>query len=104
MFDSYMTLEEVEEIRKVVIPAGSIEDKVWDSLTADAKLRSILLSTNLLENTLMFVGRRFNKNQGFQFPRVYNGRIINLPDEYKMGIVLQAVKTVTASGSEKQEL
>ena len=42
MFDSYMTLEEVEEIRKVVIPAGSIEDKVWDSLTADAKLRSIL--------------------------------------------------------------
>ena len=104
MFDSYMTLEEIEEIRKVVIPAGSIEDKVWDSLTADAKLRSILLATNLLENTLMFVGRRFNKNQGFQFPRVYNGRIINLPDEYKMGIVLQAVKTVTASGSEKQEL
>ena len=104
MFDSYMTLEEVEEIRQVVIPAGSIEDKVWDSLTAAAKLRSILLATNLLENTLMFVGRRFNKNQGFQFPRVYNGRIINLPDEYKMGIVLQAVKTVTASGSEKQEL
>ena len=52
----------------------------------------------------MFVGRRFNKNQGFQFPRVYKGRIINLPDEYKMGIVLQAVKTVTASGSEKHEL
>ena len=104
MFDSYMTLEEVEEIKQVVIPAGSIEDKVWDSLTSDAKLRSILLATNLLENTLMFVGRRFNKNQGFQFPRVYNGRIINLPDEYKMGIVLQAVKSVTASGSEKQEL
>ena len=104
MFDSYMTLEEVEEIKQVVIPAGSIEDKVWDSLTADAKIRSILLATNLLENTLMFVGRRFNKNQGFQFPRVYNGRIINLPDEYKMGIVLQAVKTVTADSSEKQEL
>lgn len=104
MFDSYMTLEEVEEIKQLVIPAGSIEDKCWDSLTVDAKLRSILLATNLLENTLMFVGRRFNKNQGFQFPRVYKGRIINLPDEYKMGIVLQAVKTVAASGSEKQEL
>ena len=104
MFDSYMTLEEVEEIKKVVIPAGSKEDKCWDALTSDAKLRSILLATNLLENTLMFVGRRFNKNQGFQFPRVYKGRIINLPDEYKIGIVLQAVKTITASGSEKQEL
>src|SRR5574344_384067 len=104
MFDSYMTLEEVEEIKQVIIPAGSKEDKCWDSLTSDAKLRSILLATNLLENTLMFVGRRFNKTQGFQFPRVYNGRIINLPDDYKMGIVLQAVKTITANNSEKNEL
>ena len=104
MFDSYMTLEEVEEIKQAIIPIFSNEDKCWDSLTADAKMRSVLLATNLLENTLMFVGRRYDKNQGFQFPRVYRGRIINLLDEYKMGIVLQAVKTVTASNSEKQEL
>ena len=104
MFDSYMTLEEVEEIKQVIIPAGSSEDKCWDSLSPDAKLRSVLLATNLLENTLMFVGKRFDKNQGFQFPRVYKGRIINLPDEYKMGIVLQAVKTITSNSSEKNEL
>ena len=104
MFDSYMTLEEVEEIKQVIIPAGSSEDKCWDALSPDAKLRSVLLATNLLENTLMFVGKRFNKNQGFQFPRLYNGRIINIPDDYKMGIVLQAVKTITSNSSEKNEL
>ena len=52
MFDSYMTLEEVEEIKQVIIPAGSSEDKCWDALSPDAKLRSVLLATNLLENTL----------------------------------------------------
>ena len=104
MLDGYVTIDEANDIVKSIFPKGSNGDLLWESLDSDGKARAISSAQSILENTQMFVGRKLDLKQKLQFPRVRNGRVMNVPDTYCIAIVQQAVLMLIEQSSETKQM
>lgn len=100
MIDSYMTVEEANEIVSNCFTDKDKESVIWNSLSNEEKQVLIQKATIKLETSLLFIGKKVRRGQKLAFPRVYKCNVIECPFAYKLGILTQGLgEAVVAADS-----
>lgn len=90
--NSYLTIEEANNIAGEIFIEGEKESKVWDSLSDKVKTQLILKATQRLDK-LLFRGIKYiGAGSKLAFPRIIDCRVMECPYEYKCGIVALAIQ------------
>ena len=105
--NSYMTLEEANDIINNYYLATDDGKVAWDSLASDSD-RSVLIyrTTKLFDtDSWLYIGKKADDNQKMQWPREQdNNSIMDCPDALKEGIVLLAIDKLLNSNTEEAAL
>ena len=67
-----------------------LSSELWFEQDAEKKQAAILMAENKIKK-LPFIGTKVADNQIDMFPRLYNGKLINLPDDVVMAIFEEAL-------------
>lgn len=88
--NSYITLEEVKELANDYI---LIDEKLdlFNTLS-DKDICRLVNSVTKKINKLPFKGKKETEEQLLEFPRVFNKKHVECPEDIKIAIVLQAVE------------
>jgi len=83
--------------------SDSPEGKFWSSLSESDKQRLILSATRLIDRTFQYLGVKACRFlQPLSFPRIIQGIFTPVPDDIKMGILVQAIKSAMESDPNSQ--
>jgi hypothetical protein len=77
--DSYITVAEADTIMGNVL-----DNTLWVAAINDTKERALKMACRHMEN-LNYVGFKYDLEQKLQFPRIYQGVSLSVPDEIKIG-------------------
>ena len=70
--------------------AVSFNSDFWSELTEDEKQKAVLSAYNFVK-TLPFIGKKITPEQEDIFPRIYEGKIIQLPTDVMFGVFEEAL-------------
>lgn len=88
--NSYMTLEEANEIIASSYLSTSKEREYWNSLSDDDKSILLINATEAVDRkTFCYIGVLRDSNQSMQWPRVIHGKETDVPWSIKKGLLLQ---------------
>ena len=99
--NTYMTLEEANEIMTDEFASDSAELAIWNQLDLLGKQRLILNGTRII-NTLVWIGRQYPGYQELAWPRIIQYRYVDCPYDVKVAILKQAL--LDSINDEKQEV
>lgn len=103
--DTYMTLQEANEIVEKEYTSFDKEKTVWDSLSDNDKSVIIMRTTKNIDNdSFLYIGRKAEPSQKMEFPRIYHGRYLDVPDDIKRGIILLATSELDKKMSDEGKL
>lgn len=101
-YNSYMTMDEVNEYINSTYVSATPERKAWEALSEDDKAVAIIKSTRLVDrDSMLYVGRKVDKFQKMQFPR---DKYPVCPEEIKEGIILIALRELVYSDTEEMNM
>lgn len=108
-YNSYMTMDEVNEYINSNYASATPERKAWEALSDDDKAVAIIKSTRLVDrDSMLYAGRKVDKFQKMQFPRdvpsLSGVNTLNCPDEIKEGIILIALRELVYSDTEEMNM
>ena len=98
----YTDIEQANElISEYMLSTNPIRVK-WESLQDNDKKTIILDSTMKYDNNaILYKGRKQNKNQPLQFPRIEKcSDVVECPERIKIGLLIQGIKDLIAEQSE----
>ena len=92
--NSFIGLEEADEIIKNTYTSFDTEYKFWTELSDEDKTVLMIRGTRLLNSDrFLWKGQRVDKNQSLVFPRkLNNGRIIEFNSNMKVGLLELIIK------------
>lgn len=103
--NTYMSLDEANEIINSRYRSNSNIKKIWTELNDEDKTITILSVTERFDNRYMFYkGDKLSKDQKLQFPRVINNMTFECPFSIKHGLLLQAIREIEDEQSEEIQL
>ena len=70
--------------------SARLNSDVWFEADNDDKIAALTMSENIV-NRLPFIGTKLCCSQPEPFPRSFNGKVINIPDDVKKGIYEEAL-------------
>lgn len=94
--NSYMTVEEADELVENVFFDTEEEYKLWNSLSESSKSKLIYRATKLIE-TMLFLGRKTGQGP-LNFPRFIWCKNYECPDDVKIAILKQGLKSLSNQG------
>ena len=100
--NSYVTLEEAQNIVENELYSDSSEYTLWESLS-DKDKEIICKKGTLAINSLEFIGRRLVWKTKLKFPRVIDG-IEQIPEEIKIAAVINGIKDKIETSSEQYKM
>lgn len=100
--NTYMTVEEANDIVNSCLLTTSDEYINWNKLLTNDKESLILSSTELFEQ-LLYIGRKYT-DQNMQFPRLVNGDKLDTPKIIKLAIIRQGLREVIANSKYELKL
>lgn len=100
--NSYITIEEANEIVLNNYTYISEEKQVWDSLSEEDKKVVILKATKTI-NKEIFRGCKYTTGK-LAWPRIIDGVYVECPDDVKDGIIAQAIKSIEVEHSDEYKL
>lgn len=103
--NSYVTLEEANELVTKMYLSTSKERTIWSNLSDDDKEILILNTMDIVDRPqLLYIGTKVDSNQDLEWPRVINGVSKQVPDSIKRGMMKQLFINNDISNSKYQEL
>lgn len=96
--NSYITLDEAEEIIKTLI-STSQHVSIWNSLSDEDKEAVIINTIEKYDNNAMnYIGFKQDRDQNLQFPRIVGSdEILECPYKVKKGYLLQGLNDLITS-------
>jgi len=103
--DTYMTLQEANELISKMYISTSKERVFWESLS-DADKETLISSFTLsIDNeSMLYRGRKAEPSQDMQFPRIIDGHYTDVPYSIKQGILSQMLRNNLLKNSDFSEL
>lgn len=89
--NTYMTVEEADQLVSDCFMSDSEELKVWQGLSENDKSIMIFKGTKIAEG-LPFLGRQYPGYQQMRWPRYINLLYYDCPEDIKIGIIMQVLK------------
>lgn len=90
--NSYFDVTGADEIVHSRLPTFDEGRKFWDSLKEEDKEIIILNAMDKIDlDKMLYVGKKVNRDNKLQFPRIYHGDTIECPESIKIAIILQAI-------------
>lgn len=100
--NSYMSLDEVEDLIKTEACINNVVLDTWNNLNEELKNRVIVKNTQKLDkNSFGYRGRKVNLEQMMQYPRIDKGRLVECPNLLKRAIVAMMALDLEYSNSEE---
>lgn len=88
--NSYMTLEEANELVSSSYLSSSKEREYWNSLSDDDKTILIINATDKVDiQQMCYIGIKRDSKQNMEWPRVIHGKETECPWSIKKGLILQ---------------
>lgn len=100
--NSFVTLEEAEDIVENEVFSASSEYKLWEGLS-DKDKEIICKRGTLIINRLEFIGNSIKYRYKLKFPRVING-VVEVPHDIKVATVLSGLMERLDMDSEEYKL
>lgn len=101
-YNSYMTMDEVNEYINSNYASATPERKAWEALSDDDKAVTIIKSTRLVDrDSMLYKGRKVDRFQKMQFPR---DEYPVCPEEIKEGIILIALRDLVYGNTEEMNM
>lgn len=88
--NTYMTVEEADEIVSDIYDEESEEYTLWNNSETDKKKRLILAGTRKL-SSIVWLGIKYPGFQSMQWPRLIQYRYVDCPYDVKCAIIKQAI-------------
>lgn len=98
--NSYMSLDEANEIIEEELLSNDSDLIVWKALSDTDKEKLVIIGTRLVDK-LPFLGIKYNDNIVLQWPRVMNNKEIECPRDIKIGLLKQVLRDYV--NKDKQE-
>lgn len=103
--NSYVSLEEAENIVKKLYISSDKEREYWDKLSDEDKTVLIYRANMKLNNpSMLWLGHKYNRKQKMEFPRVTTYRYIEFDNRLKEGLIRLAIEGWIAEHSEEQQM
>lgn len=102
--DTYMTVEEADEIVDNLYLDNEPEHVIWSSLTSEEKVRLMNIATSRIECSTLFLGSKLDSFQDLEYPRVYKGKVVEVPEVYKQAILTQGLSDTVSSSDDVASL
>jgi hypothetical protein len=94
--DSYLSVDEVDNIMEF-LPISS-EVREFQELSPSDKKVYLVLGSHQLDNNHIFIGRKKDNEQFYQFPRILNdGKEIEINDDIKVCTLIYAIQIYQSS-------
>lgn len=88
--NSYMTLDEINDMVNMSFLSNSKEREYWGTLSDDDKCILVLNTMDIIDNTQMkYKGVKYSKSQSLQWPRLICQVQTDVPWAVKKGLILQ---------------
>lgn len=100
--NSYITLEEANEIVSDEYLSSSNEYKIWAELSDDDKIKLIIKGTSKIENQA-FLGIKIN-SWGMAWPRYLYNKEVDCPDDVKKAIMKNILTEQKYARTKEQQL
>ena len=98
--NSYMSLDEANEIIKEELLSNDSDVIAWKALSDTDKEKLVIIGTRLVDK-LPFLGIKYNDKVVLQWPRVMNNKEVECPRDIKIGLLKQVLRDY--SNKNKQE-
>lgn len=103
--NSYMSLDEVEDLIKRLFLSTNKVRTMWNNLPPEDKGVLIYKATLEIDKEgLGYFGKKVSTYQVMQFPRLRNNRLWECPYELKLAIIELAFAELEVTGSQEAEL
>lgn len=90
--NSYMTLEEANDIVNKYFDEDDAEYVYWFGLKESKRTKLIYSVTEDVNNTCLFKGHFVTREQALPFPRCIDRQVVECPEDIKTAIILQILK------------
>lgn len=98
--NSYMSLDEANEIIEEELLSNDSDLIAWKALSDTDKEKLVIIGTRLVDK-LPFLGIKYNDKVVLQWPRVMNNKEVECPRDIKIGLLKQVLRDY--SNKNKQE-
>ena len=99
--NSYLTVEEADILVSNNLDDDSEDSLEWNKLSTDSKEKLLIKGTRLVDK-LPYLGVKYNPSSKLNWPRIINLNKKECPDDVKLGLICQMIKS--RRNSNKQEL
>lgn len=99
--NSYLTVEEADILVSNNLDDDSEDSIEWNKLNTDSKEKLLIKGTRLIDK-LPYLGVKYNPSSKLNWPRIINNKLKECPDDVKLGLICQMLKS--RRNSSKQEL
>ena len=99
--NSYLTVEEANTLVSNYLDDDSEDSLEWNKLSTDSKEKLLIKGTRLVDK-LPYLGVKYNPSSKLNWPRIINLNKKECPDDVKLGLICQMLKS--RRNSSKQEL
>lgn len=99
--NSYLTVEEADILVSNNLDDDSEDRLEWNKLSTDSKEKLLIKGTRLVDK-LPYLGVKYNPSSKLNWPRIINLNKKECPDDVKLGLICQMIKS--RRNSSKQEL
>jgi hypothetical protein len=99
--NSYLTVEEADNLVSNNLDDDSEDSIEWNKLSTDSKEKLLIKGTRLVDK-LPYLGVKYNPSSKLNWPRIINLNKKECPDDVKLGLICQMLKS--RRNSSKQEL
>lgn len=99
--NSYLTVEEADILVSNNLDDDSEDSLEWNKLNTDSKEKLLIKGTRLVDK-LPYLGIKYNPSSELSWPRMINFNKKECPDDVKLGLICQMLKS--RRNSSKQEL
>lgn len=99
--NSYLTVEEADTLVSNNLDDDSEDSIEWNMLNTDSKEKLLIKGTRLVDK-LPYLGVKYNPSSKLNWPRIINLNKKECPDDVKLGLICQMIKS--RRNSSKQEL
>jgi hypothetical protein len=99
--NSYLTVEEADNLVSNNLDDDSEDSLEWNKLSTDSKEKLLIKGTRLVDK-LPYLGVKYNPSSKLNWPRMININKKECPDDVKLGLICQMIKS--RRNSSKQEL
>ena len=95
--NSYMTVEEANDLIKDMYISSSKERELWNHLSEEDKETIIISGTQLFDrDSMCYFGYKVGKDQVMKWPRIILGKEVSVPVDIKYAILAQTIGDIVS--------